>query len=55
MREIVPFCEDNDLDPPDFLQLAIKEGKVLENDLALMEVNVKFKIKVEQAVKDRTN
>lgn len=33
MREIIPFCEDNDTEPPDFLQLCLKEGKFSEQDI----------------------
>ena len=28
MREIIPFCQMYDLNPPDFIQQAIKEGAV---------------------------
>ena len=30
MREIVPFCEDNDPDPPDILDLCLKERLIRE-------------------------
>ena len=35
--------------------MARKDGLFTDNDLALIDVNVKFKIKVDKAVEDRKN
>ena len=29
MREIVPFCEENDTEPPDFLEMCLSERRIV--------------------------
>ena len=55
MREIVPFCEDNDDEKPDFLDMCLVERLVTQKDLHFAEFKEKKKLKIDQIVEDRKN
>ncbi len=49
MRELVPFCQDNDPDPPDFVEMCYQERKIKDRFELSMETLEEREIKIVEA------